>query len=390
MAQISLAQTRSHGGNLWELRRQRRGSKNQILDFSVDINPLGFPAVVRAVILEHLDEIRYYPDPDACEFRDAIAAHHRVPVETILPGNGAAELISLLARVRQANKVLIIVPTFGEYEWAMNQVGATILPVHTTEASGFHLEMTQHDWPQLLDGVDLVFLCNPNNPTGVAIPKDAVLELARRCREAGAWLIVDEAFVEFVEQPDAMSVVSDASRQEHLIVLRSLTKLFAIPGLRLGYVVASPLIVERLRALQPAWPLNTFALAVGAEVLQQFDYVARSRRLVIERRDELTRLLGTLPHLRPLPSVTNFLLCKLMDAEITSSALCDQLAGQGLLLRNCDSFTGLEPGRFIRVAVRTQEENLQLVSVLHKVLNHAHSTSLRAMVSERSESNHAR
>ncbi len=371
MAQISLAQTRSHGGNLWELMRHHRVSKNQILDFSVDINPLGFPAVVRAVILEHLDEIRYYPDPDAREFRNAIAAHHRIPIETVLPGNGAAELISLLARVHQVNKALIIVPTFGEYEWAMNQVGATTQFVRTTEASGFQPDLTQHDWPHLLDGVELVFLCNPNNPTGVAIAKEAVLELARRCREAGAWLIVDEAFVEFAEHPDAISVVSDASQLEHVVVLRSLTKLFAIPGLRLGYVVASPIIVERLRALQPAWPLNTFALAVGVEVLQQFDYVARSRRLITELRDELTRLLGTTPFLHPFPSVTNFLLCKLMDAEITSSALCDQLAGQGLLLRNCDSFTGLESGRFIRVAVRTREENLQLISAIYEVLNHA-------------------
>jgi len=219
--------------------------------------------------------------------------------------------------------------------------------------------------------VDLVFLCTPNNPTGAALATTDVLEIARRCRDVGARLVVDEAFVEFVDHPHEVSVVPDVMQLDYVIVLRSLTKLFAIPGLRLGYLIAPPTCVEELRARQSAWPLNTFALAVGVQLFSQTDYVTRSRHAIAELREELQRWLGALPGLQCFPSVTNFVLCRLTDIGITSSELCDCLAGQGLLLRNCDSFTGLELGRFIRVAVKNREENQRLVSALREALSHA-------------------
>lgn len=371
MGQTNLACARAHGGNVWELLRQHGFSSDQVVDFSIDVNPLGFPAVVRSVILDRVDDICRYPDPSAREFREAIAAYHQVPAETILPGNGTAELIGLLARYRQVNKCLIVVPTFGEYEWAVQQVGATTLPVQTLEASGFRLDVGQPDWPHLLQGVDLVFLCNPNNPTGVAVAKEAVRELAYKCRDAGALLIVDEAFVEFVVDSDAVSILAETIQLGNVAVLRSLTKLFAIPGLRLGYLIAPPAIVEELRALQPAWPLNTFALAVGVELLKERDYVGHSRQAIAELRDEFQRSLSALAGLQPFPSATNFMLCKLTDTALTSSELCDRLASQGLLIRNCDSFMGLEPGRFIRVAVRSRRDNQRLVNAIHEALSHA-------------------
>lgn len=366
-----LARTRTHGGNPWELMRQRRLSKDQIIDFSVDVNPLGFPAVVRSTILEHLDDIRGYPDPSATELREAIAAYHQVPAESILPGNGTAELIGVLARLPQVKKCAIVVPTFGEYEWVMEQAGVTTALVQSTEPNEFRLDIAQQDWPRLLKDVDVVVLCNPNNPTGVATSKDGVLEIAHWCHEVGARLIVDEAFVEFLEHPDKISVVAEALQLGHVVVLRSLTKLFAIPGLRLGYLVACPAIVEELRAFQPAWPLNTFALAVGIELLKETDYVARSRQAIAKLRDELQQSLGALPGLQPFPSVTNFVLCRLADADITSSELCDRLVDHGLLIRNCDSFMGLEPGRFIRIAVRSREDHERLVTALREILSHA-------------------
>ena len=366
--QGNLTRTRVHGGNPWELIRRDGFSKDDILDFSVDVNPLGFPAAVRSTILEHLDDIRCYPDPDAQELRDAIAAHHRIPVETILPGNGAAELISLLARCRHVKRALIVVPTFGEYEWAVEQAGATPVLVQTAEADGFRLDVAHGDWAQGVQDVELAFLCNPNNPTGVVAPKDEIFEIAHRCRETGTLLVVDEAFVEFVEQPTEVSVIPDAMHLGNVVVLRSLTKFFAIPGLRLGYLVASSAVVEDLRALQSPWPLNTFALAVGVQLFRELDDTDRSRRAVATLRDEVCRSLCAIPGLEPFPSVTNFILCKLTTSELTSSALSERLAHQGILIRNCDSFTGLESGRFIRIAVRTQEDNARLVAALRELL----------------------
>jgi threonine-phosphate decarboxylase len=151
-------------------------------------------------------------------------------------------------------------------------------------------------------------------------------------------------------------------------VLRSLTKAFAIPGLRLGYLVASTSLVRALRDAQQPWPLNAFAVAVGTPLFSETAYLARSRRAVAEFRSELQRLLGEIAGIHPFPSTTNFVLCKLTVPEMTSSELCERLAQQGILIRNCDSFAGLEPGRFVRIAVRTQEDNERLVKALRQLL----------------------
>ncbi len=384
----TLARTRIHGGNRWELMRQHGFSNDEILDFSVDVNPLGFPASVRSVILEHVDEIRCYPDPAATALREAIAASHHIPPETVLPGNGAAELINLVVQYRlsaaglplgggrqvagrrqagRPSRALIVVPTFGEYEWAIEHAGASPLFMPTRDAEGFRLAVGRQEWPRLLDGVDLMFLCNPNNPTGVMMSRADVLEIAHQCHEAGTLLVIDEAFVECVGCPDEVSVIPDAIDLGH-IVLRSLTKCFAMPGLRLGYLAAQPSMVEDLRALQPAWPLNTFALEVGIELFKETAYAARSRSVVAEWRGEFQRALRTIPGLHPFPSAANFILCKLTFSTLTSSDLCERLAHHAILIRNCDSFTGLEPGRFIRLAVRTRTENHRLLAVLREVL----------------------
>ncbi|MBI3324772.1 MAG: threonine-phosphate decarboxylase, partial [Candidatus Omnitrophica bacterium] len=362
------ARTRTHGGNPWELARQYGFSHREIVDFSLDINPLGYPPSLRAAILDHVDDLRYYPDPEAVALRKALSAQHGIPLDTILPGNGSAELIGLLTHLRPVTTALVISPTFSEYEWAVEQMGATVRHVLTTEPDAFQLRVADEPWPELLQDVGLVFLCNPNNPTGTSLSRTRVLQLAQQCHRAGAWLIVDEAFVEFVEHPNEISVVREAADLDHLIVLRSLTKLFAVPGLRLGYLVASPSLVARARAFQPPWPLNTFALAVGARLLSETEYVSRSRRALAELREAFQRSLSTLPGLRPFPSTTNFILCKLTTSEITSDQLCERLARQGILIRNCDSFTGLESGRFIRIAVRTQEDNARLVAALRELL----------------------
>ena len=358
--------TRTHGGNPWKLMHEQRVAKERILDFSLDINPLGFPDAVRAGIADHVDEIGRYPDPDAMALREAIAAHHHVPYEAVVPGNGSAELITLVTRLLA--RVAVIVPTFTEYAWAAQQAGATVASHQLEEARGFQPEFSLQDWEERTRNADGLFLCNPNNPTGVALPKDRVLWFADRCRANGCLLVVDEAYVEFTDHPQDVTVLPEVSQRDNLVVLRSLTKSFAVPGLRLGYLAAPPALAARLRAMQQPWPLNAFALAVGVSLLDQEDYLARSRQLMRELRDEFQQAIAAIPGLRPFPTAVNFSLCKIESAAITSSHVTQRLAGQGLLIRDCTSFPGLEPERYLRLAMRMPEENRRLFRALREVL----------------------
>ena len=365
------AAARTHGGNPWAAARAQGRGARELLDFSVDLNPCGYPPSVRRLILEHLDDIQRYPDPSATAMREAIAASHGIAAAEILVGNGSAELIALLPRLFPAARAVVASPTFSEYAWAVEQAGGFVEHLCATETSAFHFEWTESFWRRRLAAADAVFLCNPNNPTGALVPREQVWQLAGWCRDAGARLIVDEAFLDFVAQPASYSVAADIRRFDNLIVLRSFTKSFAIPGLRLGYLAASEPLVDILRAAQPPWPLNAFALAVGPALLQEHEHLEGSRREIAGLRRQLSEALGRLAGCYPYPSTTNFFLCRLAHPAPSSSELTDRLAGRGILIRNGDSFHGLEPGRFIRVAVRSQEDNARLVSALEEIVRHA-------------------
>ncbi len=362
---------RVHGGNVWELERALGVTRDRMLDFSIDVNPLGSPTGIRSIIEQTIDEIQHYPDPDAQAFREAIASPHRISVESVLPGNGSAELIALLAAFKPLTKALVAVPTFTEYEWALARRGVEVVCACAEETNGFRHDWEAQMWRERLDGVQMVFVCNPNNPTGVALSKERALWLADRCRESGALLVVDEAYVDFAEHSEAVSVASEAAALDNLIVLRSLTKWFAVPGLRLGYLVAHPELVGRLREWQSPWPLNSFALAAGPALLADAAFTERSRTTMAGLRHTFYRQLQSIPGLQPFPSSANFFLCRLTARSMSAADLWRALAKRGVLIRHCDDFTGLEPGRFIRLAVRNAEENERLIVALREVLSDA-------------------
>ena len=371
MTTEAIASTRHHGGNPWAAAQPHGDATGELLDFSVDVNPCGCPASVRRLILEHLDDIERYPEPSAQRLRDAIAATHGISAAHIVVGNGSAELIALIPRVQPIARALIIGPTFTEYAWAVEQAQGAVEYVFAQPNDRFMLSWDESSWRRRLAAVDAVFLCNPNNPTGTLLSRRQVRQLAQWCAAAETQLIVDEAFLELTDEPAATSVVPDIVEFSHLSVIRSLTKSHAIPGLRLGYLAASEVCVDRLRAAQPAWPLNAFALAVGPALLHEHAYLERSRCEVAQLRRQLSTALDGLPGLQPYPSTTNFILCRVTHPALTSAALTERLAGEGLLIRNCDSFPGLDLERFIRVAVRRASDNVRLVSALERIMRRA-------------------
>jgi threonine-phosphate decarboxylase len=352
---------RHHGAHYAEAIRALGARPDSFLDFSANINPLGPPAAAIAAGAEALHaETESYPDLHYRELRAALASYLRVSPAMVLPTNGGAEALFLAARTAAAEsgrkKALILEPTFSEYAAAARS--ADLEPVHVIArrpAAGFRLDLAALD--QALEdsgGVNAVFLCNPNNPTGDAMPRRAVLQLARRVREAGAVLVVDEAFADFAPHLSTASEVDDA-----VFVARSFTKFFALPGLRLGCLVASD--VERVRAFQPSWPVNAVAAAAGIVAAKEPAFARATLAEVALRRRELLRALGELPGTTPYPGAANFLLVH------GPQGLPEELAKRGILVRGCEPFYGLGPG-FFRVAVRRAKQNERLVQTLRDVL----------------------
>jgi threonine-phosphate decarboxylase len=324
------------------------------LDFSQNINPLGAPPAALAAARRALDEdTGTYPDLSYRALREALGAYVGVHPRRVVPTNGGAEALFLAARAAGGSgQALILEPTFSEYAPAAEAAGlepARRVVRHPED--DFTLD------PRALadlERVAVVFLCNPNNPTGGVLGREEVLEIAARVREAGAVLVVDEAFVDFVPKASVADAVDD-----HLLVARSFTKFFAIPGLRLGCLICSD--PDPVQALQPSWPVNAVAAAAGTAAARDTDFAERSVRKVARLRAALTADLAALPGLTVFPGSANFLLVG------GPEGLTERLAHRRVLVRGCAPFPGLGPSYF-RVAVRGERENGALVEAVRGAL----------------------
>ena len=351
--------TPPHGGDVYHLARSLGLELSELLDFSANINPLGFPPGIPGAIQKALPEIVHYPDRRCLELTRELADYHGLQVEQILVGNGSTELIYLAARALKPKKALIVAPAFSEYEHALQAAGVPVEFFITTEAQNFTLD-------QALDprGADLVFLAQPASPSGILLPPDLLLEVAGRLDSAGVTLLLDEAFVDFVEEASFKTHLAQFPR---VLILRSFTKFFAIPGMRLGYLLAAPEIISRLAALQEPWSVSTLAQAMGRACLQDRDYMARSRDLIREEKEYLFEGLEFLTGLQPFRSAVNYLLVKLTGKDFIASGLQRALLIDKIVIRDASNFRGLDE-RFFRVAVRTREENDRLLSSLWYLL----------------------
>ena len=345
---------RHHGAHGGAVSRSLGVSERDLLDFSQNVNPLGAPArVLEAAQRALYEEAGRYPDAGYPRLRGALATYLGVPPGNVVPTNGGAEALFLAARAAgAAGRALILEPTFSEYAAAARAAGLEpVRRVARRSEDGFRLD---HAALENLEGVALVFLCNPNNPTGNALSRAEVLEVADRVRERSAVLVVDEAFADFAPGTGVAAEIG-----EGLYVARSFTKFFAIPGLRLGCLVCER--AGRVQELQPSWPVNAVAAAAGIAAVGDQDFIDASLAGVARLRERLFDSLDALPGLTPFPGAANFLLVR------GPVGLSERLARRGVLVRGCEPFRGLGPGYF-RVAVRGARENGRLVAALGEEL----------------------
>lgn len=357
-----------HGGDIFGAARSRGGSPEDIYDFSANINPLGPPPAAMEAIRENLHLIRHYPDPRCSELRRALAGYLGVAPENMLPGNGASELIYLLGRVFGCRRVVVPSPTFIEYAEAVTSAGGTVVEVPLDEKDGFALPAAL--LKRQLQNADAAFVCNPNNPTGRVEKRAVIQSIVEDAASDKKTIVVDEAFMDFVTDADQCTVLSLVEEHPHLVVLYSLTKFFAIPGLRLGVLVGADSVIRELESLKDPWSVSILAQVAGAAALADREYMNETRQLVAREREFLCRAVSLIPGLTAYPADANFLLVKIQEHSISSIYLAAETAKRGVLVRDCSTFSGLGE-HYIRVAVRSRRENVALLDALRGVMEGA-------------------
>ncbi len=343
----------THGGD-WNGFRLEFG--REPLDFSANVSPLGVPDGVLQAAAEALSQADRYPDPLCRELTEKLAETEQVPQESVLCGAGAADLLWRTVRAVSPEKALVPVPSFAEYETALNGVSCQTDWYPLTHPS----YLLGDDFTDRIPKGGLVILCQPNNPTGTLFPLEQVIRTAEVCRERKTVLVVDECFLDFVEGPERYAFPLDFMTDPNVLVLKAFTKRYGMAGFRLGYVMGHPALLEKIRKAGPPWSVSNIAQAAGIAALSDPAYGERVRDLISRERPYLYHGLRDLG-LDVVKGEANFLLFRCEEP------LLAPLYERGILLRGCGNFRGLDD-MWYRTAVRTQEENKLLLQALSEVL----------------------
>lgn len=349
-----------HGGNLAWASALANCPPEAILDFSASINPLGLPASAIAAMQTHLSDLCAYPDPSYFKLRSVLGQFHNISPDSILPGNGSAELLTWAGReLAELEAVVLPTPAFGDYYRALQAFQATIVPCP------LHLSHQQtwvsSEFPITPAKTIGLLLNNPHNPTGILQSPTAILPLL----DQFGLVVVDEAFMDFLLPERQQSLIEQVLDYPNLVVLRSLTKFYSLPGLRVGYAIAHPDRLRRWQQWRDPWSVNTLAAVVGETVVQDVDFQQQTWDWLVPAREQLWQGLAALPGLYPYPGTANFLLVRSQPSVIDLQT--QLLQRHQILIRDCLSFPELGD-HFFRVAVRTLSENQRLLVGLAEVL----------------------
>lgn len=358
-----------------------------ILDMSVNTNPLGLPDGVKKTILSSLDALEQYPDQNCTVLKEKLARELKnrrsktsdnsqdIIPDNIIFGNGASELISLFVHAVSPKNALIISPTFSGYERSLKNCGTKIHHHIMSRESGFMLDDTifssiEKTLP------DMIFICTPNNPTGKMVDFCLLKKLIEFCGKKGIFLFIDECFISFTHR-ERESSVQFVPQNPYVIVINAFTKIFAMAGLRLGYgITSNKVLIKKVKSLAPEWNVSSIAQIAGSSALDDHNYILKTRNLICVERNYLTKELKALGF-KVFPSETNYILFENIcankkvlndenspqNSDSPSEFLDTFLLKHGILLRNCDNFTGLTK-HFFRTAVRKHDENEKLIETL--------------------------
>lgn len=338
-----------HGGDIYTEEVQ--------IDFSANINPLGPTDHLLQAMAASLNQTGHYPDVHCRKLRDAIAAHEQVEAQQIICGNGAADLIYSLVLAERPKQALLISPSFSEYEQALKTVDCRIA-YHQLEETQFY-QVTERYLEVLHKDLDMIFLCIPNNPTGALIAPELLEKIVRQCLIYNIRLVVDECFLEFLDEHEKYSMKRFLKKRE-IFILKAFTKMYAMPGIRLGYAITSDqCLLKRIQGVRQPWSVSVTAQAGGIAALNEPDFVSKSRAYIERERSYLCAELARLG-IRYLKPEANYICFK------SRADLRKLLMEKGILIRDCSNYRGMNPGYF-RIAVKRHEENTILIRALERV-----------------------
>jgi threonine-phosphate decarboxylase len=350
-----------HGGRVYDAARRWGVAPEEVIDFSANINPLGPPSAVLAAIERRMAPVSLRSYPDAHPFVSALAEKHGVEPGEIVIGPGSAALLFATLRALIPATTLVLEPGFDEYFRACYAADSEVAPFRLKREDDFAPDFNALMGIVEARRLNLLILNSPHNPTGQLYAREDLMALLDAAEANDVAVLLDEAFIDYASQA---SLINVAAAKPRLIVLRSLTKFYAIPGLRVGYAVCSSDMAAAIRRQFDSWPVSTIALEAGRAALNEYEYERESRRVNAQAREEFAAALREVG-LSVFPSEANFLLARLQCGS--GAELAQWLESSRILIRKCDSFSGLGEA-YIRLAVRSSEDNLRLVSLVESWL----------------------
>ena len=334
------------------------GENKRMVDFSVNINPLGIPETIKKKLIDGIDELVKYPEITGCSAIAKIAQDLGVQPEQVILGNGAIELIYLFARSNGPGKALVIQPTFNEYERALKLYGWDVEYYRMKEENDFIIDPVELEKVLSKTKPQAVFLCNPNNPTGIVYSNAFIAELIEKSSDEITWFL-DESFMDFSNETGGLALIKEASHR--IFILKSLTKFYALPGLRIGYGVGSPAVIKKMECFKEPWTINGLGLIAATAVYDEIDYAKKTRDYIEQERYRIYNELKKITTIKVYQSGTDFHLCRLIEGTAADLKRAIELAGMSI--RTCEDFIGLDASYF-RIAIKQPAENDRLLSFL--------------------------
>ena len=355
-----------HGSDLEKVEAYYGIKKEDIIPFAGNVNPLGISPLLKKSMASHIESISEYPDRDYKELRSTLALYCNVPMEHIIVGNGATEMISLTMQLLRPKHALLLSPTYSEYTREIDLVGGHVEEYFLREDLDFKLDLNDLI-SKLTDDIDLLAICNPNNPTSSALNTEEITKILTHCKLHDIFVMIDETYIEFAPESTSLSAVSLVPEFDNFMVIRGVSKFFAAPGLRFGYgLTSNQAFLQTLLTHQNPWSLNSVGAYAGERMLKDTDYIKKTWTLIDSERTRMCTELSGLDTVKIYPAYANFVLVKILKEGLTSFDVFEKAIHQNLMIRDCSSFESLN-GEYVRFCIMNPEDNDRLLDVFRSL-----------------------